>query len=141
MRLQPAKGTARYSTSPRNRDGCEARGPRLELSGVIRYGHARRHKKPRQFPSGALRLLATTRATVWGYQNSWNLAPSHRNKGPSQECEVGLEIQGDADSGFHLIMSPDGFFTTDSWHATKDEALETAERLFGVGRNNWVNSN
>ena len=33
-----------------------------------------------------------------------------------QERVVALEIQGDGANGYHLVMSPAGCFTADSWH-------------------------
>jgi hypothetical protein len=54
---------------------------------------------------------------------------------------VKLEIQGDSKDGYHLVMTPDGFFTADTWHATVDEAMAEAESLFGLSRERWAKSN
>jgi hypothetical protein len=88
-------------------------------------------------PGFIMRLKATTRATIWGYTNSWSLARSHRNNGPSQECDVQLEIQGDSTNGYSLVMAPSGFFASDTWHATAEEAMSSAESLFGVTLEAW----
>jgi len=53
-------------------------------------------------------------------------------------CLVRLEIQGDETTGFHLVMAPEGFFTADTWHETKTEALEEAKKLFGVDPSIWT---
>jgi hypothetical protein len=50
---------------------------------------------------------------------------------------VELEIQGDEKNGFHLVMSPDGCFTADTWHESVEDAKDTAHRLFGVGFEEW----
>jgi hypothetical protein len=87
-----------------------------------------------------MRYTAITRARIWGYTNSWSLAPSLRQKGPDQECDVRLEIQGNKKHGYHLIMAPEGFFTADSHHPTIDDVMAAAEELFGVTREQWVES-
>ena len=86
-------------------------------------------------------LVAIAQSRIWGTTNSWSLDPHRGRNEPHQECQVRLEIQGDDESGYHLVMTPTGFFTADSWHATKDEVLKAAETLFGVGRDEWKISN
>jgi len=76
-----------------------------------------------------------TTARIYGYQNSWSLA--RRGQEPATECELLLEIRGDEKDGYLLIMSPAGFFTADTWHRTKQEALRTATELFGVDAEKW----
>lgn len=79
-----------------------------------------------------LSTTTTTRARIWGTNNAWSLSPFRTADEPNQECDVELKIQGDDRDGYHLIMSPHGFFTADSWHQTKEDALSTARELFGV---------
>jgi hypothetical protein len=57
---------------------------------------------------------------------------------PSTERRVELEIQGDPKNGYHLVMSPEGCFTADSWHATLEDALADALGLFGVPIDGWT---
>ena len=57
--------------------------------------------------------------------------------GGSTESLIELEIQGDEINGYNLVMSPEGFFTADYWYETKEEAMESAEELFGVTRLEW----
>ena len=84
-----------------------------------------------------LSTTTTTRARVWGTKNAWSLSPFRTADEPNQECDVELEIQGDDRDGYHLVMSPHGFFTADSWHQTKQDALDTASELFGVLPDAW----
>ena len=34
-------------------------------------------------------------------------------------------------------MSPNGFFTADSWHPTKQDAIDAASEIFGVAHTAW----
>jgi hypothetical protein len=80
-------------------------------------------------------LSVRTRAWIHGTRNAWSLGP--RGDEPGTECEVALEIQGDEREGFHLIMSPAGFFTADNWYRTSEEALRGASELFDVNAEEW----
>jgi hypothetical protein len=57
---------------------------------------------------------------------------------PAQERRVELEIQGDDKWGYHLVMCPEGLSFADSWHATLDDALESARDGFGVPLDAWI---
>jgi len=50
---------------------------------------------------------------------------------------VELEIQGDEENGYHLVMSPAGFFTADEWYKSKEDALAAALELFGIPAGKW----
>ena len=82
-------------------------------------------------------LVARTKSRVWGSKNAWSLTPHRGFEGDGRECAVDLEIDGDDKSGYHLIMSPAGFFTADSWHETLADALAAAAEMFGVAPENW----
>ena len=88
-----------------------------------------------------LSITTTTKARVWGTKNAWSLSPLRIADEPNHECEVQLEIQGDDRNGYHLVMSPNGFFTADSWHQTIQDALDTARELFGVITDDWSKPN
>lgn len=82
-------------------------------------------------------LVAQTRARIFGTANSWSLT-AHAGYAPEgRECGVNLKIAGDAKNGYHLVISPDGFFTADNWYQTLDEALASALELFDVAADNW----
>lgn len=34
-------------------------------------------------------------------------------------------------------MSPEGFFSADSWHPTKSEAIDAGYEIFGVSETSW----
>lgn len=55
-------------------------------------------------------------------------------------CNIRLEIEGDAINGYHLVKSPEGFFTADNWYQTLDEALASALAVFGVAARDWKES-
>lgn len=82
-------------------------------------------------------LSAKKVVKIWGTVNAWSLASESNASEPSTECETCLEIQGDDKNGYHLVMSPEGFFTADYWFKTKEEAIESAEELFGVTAREW----
>ena len=82
----------------------------------------------------------TTRKTVriWGTRNKWSLAPHEDDpSAPSQERVVVLEIQGTPKHGYHLVMTPEGFFAADHHYASKEEALADAQELFGASVDDW----
>jgi hypothetical protein len=54
------------------------------------------------------------------------------------DCNIDLKIEGNDQSGYHLMMSPEGFFTADSWHPTLEEAIINAYELFGITKEDWV---
>ena len=85
-------------------------------------------------------LFASTRARIFGTANSWGLTPQPGYASEGRDCAIGLEIQGDPKSGYHLVMAPEGFFTADSWHQSLDEALASARELFDVTASEWTES-
>ena len=84
-------------------------------------------------------LFCRTNADVWGTRNSWSLEQQKGHSRKTEGCAVLLEIQGDEKDGYHLVMSPDGFFTADSWHETRQDAINAAWELFGVNESQWTN--
>ena len=85
-----------------------------------------------------LSIFAITKARIWGTTNAWSLTQFAGSDQLNCECIVELEIQGDDRNGYNLVMSPTGFFTADSWHQTKDDALLSALELFGVAQDEWT---
>jgi hypothetical protein len=82
-------------------------------------------------------MKASATVKIWGTTNCWKVATTTDPAEYVQERFIELEIQGDETNGFHLNVSPAGCFTADSWHPTIGDAMETAERLFGVERAAW----
>jgi len=82
-------------------------------------------------------IFAKTTARIWGTRNAWSAAQTAGPNQPSCECSVELEMSGDERSGYNLVMSPSGFFSADSWHPTRHDALEAAFEIFGVDPKNW----
>ena len=85
--------------------------------------------------TGEMKARAT--ALIAGSSDSWTVATPSDPPASVYERVVLLEIQGDASNGYHLVMSPSGCFTADSWHETVGDALATAHRLFGVRPDEW----
>ncbi|MFO0841524.1 MAG: hypothetical protein U0797_03855 [Gemmataceae bacterium] len=75
---------------------------------------------------------------IRGSSNAWKVAEPSDPPGPTQEREVALEIVGHARGGYHLLMSPIGCFTADTWHETVQDAKEAAHHLFGVPPDGWA---
>ena len=77
------------------------------------------------------RKSAVTTATIYGSERAWSLSPlSTDSEGRCVLVEV--EIVGSQRQGFHLVLSPAGFLTADTWHLEESEALESMKELFGT---------
>jgi hypothetical protein len=85
-------------------------------------------------------LIAHTRARIFGNATSWSLSPQPGYSSEGSDCAVQLEIQDDAERGYHLVMAPEGFFTADSWHQSLDEAFASAHQLFDLTAREWAES-
>ena len=77
-------------------------------------------------------MKANAVVPISGTYNAWKVAEPPDPTSSVQERAVALEIQGDAKTGYHLIMSPSGCFTADSWHETIEDAMDSALRVFDV---------
>lgn len=82
-------------------------------------------------------ICAKATASIFGSRNSWSLSPIKGHSAEPTNCLVHLEIQGDEQNGYILVMSPEGFFAADSWYATENEARNAADELFSVPRDGW----
>jgi hypothetical protein len=82
-------------------------------------------------------MKAVVVVPIRGTANAWKVAEPDDPPAPVQERVVTLEIQGNARDGFHLVMSPAGCFTADTWHETIQEAKDAASRMFGVSPDGW----
>ncbi|MHC5540224.1 hypothetical protein ACYOEI_18550 [Singulisphaera rosea] len=74
---------------------------------------------------------------IRGYGNAWRVAKPSDTGALVRRRVVELEIQGDGKDGYHLVMSPEGCFTADTWHETIEDAKETAQESFGVPSESW----
>ena len=83
-------------------------------------------------------MKASAIVLISGNANAWKVAEESDPVSTIEERAVSLEIRGDATNGFHLIVSPSGCFTADSWHETIDDAIDTAHRLFDVRPDAWI---
>jgi hypothetical protein len=70
-------------------------------------------------------------------RHAWTLAKPSDPPSRVQEREVKLEIQSDGANGYHLVMSPAGCFTADSWHESIEDAKAAAAEAFGVPPDGW----
>ena len=82
-------------------------------------------------------MKANAVVPISGTYNAWKVAAPSDPTSSVQERAVALEIQGVAKKGYHLIMSPSGCFTADSWHETIEEAMDSALRVFDVRPEEW----
>ncbi|XAM00775.1 hypothetical protein OT109_05155 [Phycisphaeraceae bacterium D3-23] len=80
---------------------------------------------------------ASTTIDVYGYHNAWSVRPGPKSNQEPTRCTVELEIQGDFKNGYHLVMSPEGFFTADAWFETIAEAKQSALVSFGINPDQW----
>ena len=74
---------------------------------------------------------------IYGCGDAWKVAEPSDTSALVQRRRVELEIQGDGKNGYHLVMSPEGCFTADTWHETLEDAKDTAHQIFGVGPGDW----
>jgi hypothetical protein len=84
-----------------------------------------------------IRLRAEAQAVVFGTHSAWSLAWHRGYERVGTQCRVVLEIQGDEQNGYHLVLSPDGFSTSDGWFAELADARRSASELFGVEPDQW----
>jgi hypothetical protein len=82
-------------------------------------------------------MKADAEVLIRGYANQWKVAEPSDTSALIQRRVVNLKIQGDAKNGYHLVMSPEGCFTADTWHETVEDAKDTAYRIFGVSPDQW----
>jgi hypothetical protein len=83
-------------------------------------------------------MKAVVFAPIRGWGNRWGVARPSDPPERVQRRVVKLEIQGDGAGGYHLVMSPEGCFTADTWHQNVDDAKETAAEWFGVPSDGWT---
>lgn len=82
-------------------------------------------------------MKAVVVVPIRGSGNAWKVAEPSDPAEQVQERMVVLEIQGSTND-FHLVMSPTGCFTADTWHESIADANETATEVFGVAPDAWV---
>src|SRR4051794_30463291 len=82
-------------------------------------------------------MKADAEVLIRGYANQWKVAEPSDTSALIQRRVVILKIQGDAKDGYHLVMSPEGCFTADTWHETVEDAKDIAYRIFGVSPDQW----
>ena len=82
-------------------------------------------------------MKSVVEVLIRGYGNSWKLAEPSDTGDLIQRRVVKLEIQGDGKDGYHLVMSPEGCFTADTWQESLEDAKDTAHRIFGVWSDEW----
>ena len=83
-------------------------------------------------------LAALAVVPICGSGNAWKVAGPTDPSANVREREVALQIQGNSEDGYHLIMSPAGCFTADTWHKSIEDAKATAAELFGVPAEGWA---
>ena len=71
---------------------------------------------------------------IRGSNRAWKVAGPEDPPDKVQDRVITLEIQGDDANGYHLVMSPAGCFTADTWHENIEDAKETAAEAFGLPR-------
>ncbi|MFO0952955.1 MAG: hypothetical protein U0835_17745 [Isosphaeraceae bacterium] len=82
-------------------------------------------------------MKAVVVVPILGWGNAWKVAGPEDPPAKVRDRAVTLEIQGDGASGYHLVMSPAGCLTADTWHESVEDAKVTAEEVFGVSPCGW----
>ncbi len=83
-------------------------------------------------------VKAVVAVPIYGSGNAWKVGEPSDPPAGVRERQVTLEIQGDAQNGYHLVMSPEGCFTADTWHESLANAKATAKELFNVSPDGWA---
>ncbi len=81
-------------------------------------------------------MKANVVVPICGSGNAWKVGEPSDPR--ASERPVTLEIQGNAQNGYHLVMSPEGCFTADTWHESIADAKATAEEIFNVPTDGWA---
>jgi hypothetical protein len=68
----------------------------------------------------------------------WRVVDATSTSPRTAQRRVELEIQGDEHFGYHLVMCPEGCTFADTWHATLEDAKESAREMFGVPLDGWT---
>lgn len=82
-------------------------------------------------------MQVVTRSKIRKLKGGWRLANDSDPVEYVTEVEVKLLIEGNMKNGYHLIITPDGFFTTDSHHETLEDAIESAKESFNISYSDW----
>ena len=83
-------------------------------------------------------MRAVAVVPIRGYANAWKVAGAADPRANIQDRVVTLEIVGNPADGYHLLMSPAGCFTADTWHESVEDAKGTAAVAFGVSPDGWT---
>ena len=83
-------------------------------------------------------MKAVVVVPILGSGNAWGVAGPTDPPERVRDRAVTLQIEGDGVSGYHLVMSPAGCFTADTWHESIADAKAAAAEVFGVTANAWV---
>lgn len=78
-----------------------------------------------------------SKVNVWGNRNSWSLTPTHGDRVDPTEREIVVEIHGNKHDGFIFVMTPDGFYSTDTWLDSLQECFDYGKQLLGLKRKEW----
>lgn len=93
--------------------------------------------KPLETAAGSRVLRATTRCKILDTSGGWRVGGSRDKDSELEERYIELEIHGDGHSGYHLVMSPAGRCTADTWHESVRDALLEARERFSVEPDEW----
>ncbi|MFS1524465.1 hypothetical protein ACL7TT_10180 [Microbulbifer sp. 2304DJ12-6] len=70
-------------------------------------------------------------------KGGWRVADREDDIKYVKQLEIELLIEGNAKNGYHLIMTPEGFFAADLHFDSIEEAKEEAEEYFEVSNIQW----
>ena len=76
--------------------------------------------------------------TIYGTPNSWSLSESETKRNKINNTSTSIHFEGNDKEGYHLVISPEGYFTADSWHESKKEAIEAAKELLNIPESEWL---
>jgi len=83
------------------------------------------------------KMKSITRSKIRKLKGGWRIANDSDPAKYVHDVEVELCIQGNSKNGFHLIITPENFFTADWHHETLEDAIESAQESFDISSSDW----
>ncbi|KFZ36113.1 hypothetical protein HR45_18275 [Shewanella mangrovi] len=84
----------------------------------------------------ATHLYAHTNSLIYGNASYWSLSGEH-SAAPTSQRHIDLDIIGDTEQGYLLLISPKGLYTAEMWCASLEEAKQHAQQWFAIQTADW----
>jgi len=75
---------------------------------------------------------------IYGTSNSWSLTETKATPNNVNSANTSIYFEGNDKEGYHLVISPEGYLTADSWYESKKEVIEAAKELLNISELEWL---